>query len=76
MPHEQRQLMLDAPANFFLVYQLDAQQRDRAVAGITTALEHGKVVARIGPTSPLTETAAAHEAVEQGTIGNVIVKIT
>ena len=62
--------------NFFLVYQLDAQQRDRAVAGITSALEQGKLVARIGPTFPLTETAAAHEAVEQGTIGNVIIKIT
>ena len=62
--------------NFFLIYQLDAQQRDRAVAGVTRALEQGKVVARIGPTFPLAETAAAHEAVEQGTIGNVIVKIT
>jgi NADPH2:quinone reductase len=61
--------------SFFLVYQLDVQQRDRAVAGITRALEQGKVVGRIGPTFPLTETAAAHEAVEQGTIGNVVVKI-
>lgn len=41
--------------NFFLIYQLDAQQRDRAVAGVTRALEQGKVVARIGPTFPLAE---------------------
>jgi NADPH2:quinone reductase len=61
---------------YFLVYQLDAQQRDRAVAGINRALEQGKLMNRIGPTFPLAETAAAHEAVERGTIGNVVVKIT
>ena len=61
---------------FFLVYQLDAQQRDRAIAGINRALEQGKLVNRVGPTFPLAETAAAHEAVERGTIGNVIVKMT
>lgn len=61
--------------NFFLIYQLDAQQRERAVAGVTRALVQGEVVARIGPTFPISETAAAHEAVERGTIGNVIVKI-
>lgn len=61
--------------NFFLIYQLDAQQRERAVSGVTCALAQGEVVARIGSTFPLSETAAAHEAVERGTIGNVIVKI-
>ena len=61
---------------FFLVYQLDAQERDRAVTGINRALEQGMLKNRIGPTFPLAETAAAHEAVERGTIGNVIVKIT
>lgn len=60
---------------FFIVYQLDAQQRERAVSGITRALEQGKLDSRIGPTFPLAETAAAHEAVERGAIGNVIVKI-
>jgi NADPH2:quinone reductase len=61
---------------FFLVYQLDAEQRQRAAAGITQALAAGKLINRIGPTFPLTEIAAAHEAVERGTIGNVIVKVT
>ncbi|MDI1263068.1 MAG: NADPH:quinone reductase [bacterium] len=60
--------------NFFLVYQLDALERDRAAAGINQALEQGKITARVGPTFPLAETAAAHEAVEQGTIGNVVVR--
>ncbi|CAD5286686.1 NADPH:quinone oxidoreductase [Bosea sp. 62] len=60
---------------FFLIYQLDAEQRDRAIAGVTRALEQGWLVSRIGPSFPLAETAAAHEAVEQGTIGNVVVTI-
>jgi len=59
-----------------LVYQLDAQERDRAVAGINRVLEQGQLKNRVGSTFPLAETAAAHEAVERGTIGNVIVKTT
>lgn len=59
---------------FFLVYELDAGERERAVTGITRALEQGRLVNRIAqPTFPLAEIAAAHEAVERGTIGNVIV---
>jgi NADPH:quinone reductase len=61
---------------FFLVYQLSADERERAVAGITQALEAGKLVNRVGPTFPLADIAAAHEAVERGTIGNVIVKVS
>jgi NADPH2:quinone reductase len=61
---------------FFLVYQLDAHERERAVGGVNHALEQGKLTCRIGPTFPLTDVAAAHEAVERGTIGNVIVKMT
>ena len=61
---------------FFLVYQLEASERERAIAAITRMLEQGKLINRIGPTFRLAETAAAHEAVERGTIGNVIVKIS
>jgi NADPH2:quinone reductase len=61
--------------SFFLIYQLDAQAREQVVTGITHALEQRRVVARIGPVFPLAEAATAHEAVERGTIGNVIVKI-
>jgi NADPH2:quinone reductase len=61
---------------FFLVYQLDARERERAIAGINRMLEQGRLKNRIGPTFPLDEIAAAHEAVERGTIGNVIVKMT
>ena len=61
---------------FFLVYQLDAAERERAVAGITQTLEADKLHNRVGPTFPLADIAAAHEAVERGTIGNVIVKVS
>lgn len=60
---------------FFLVYELDAQERERAVSAISRALGEGRLQNRIGPTFPLAQTAAAHEAVERGTIGNVIVRM-
>jgi len=61
---------------FFLVYELDATERARAVAGITSALESGKLVNRVAqPTFQLDDIASAHEAVEKGTIGNVVVRV-
>ena len=61
---------------FFLVYELDAAERARAVAGINAALEAGKLVNRVAqPTYRLDDIVAAHEAVEKGTIGNVVVTI-
>ncbi len=61
---------------FFLVYELDAAEREHTVAGITRALEQGKLANRIAqPTYALADIAAAHEAVERGTIGNVVVRI-
>jgi len=59
---------------FFLVYELDAAERERTVAAMTSALAQGKLINRIAkPTYPLADIAAAHEAVERGAIGNVIV---
>ena len=58
---------------FFLVYELDTREREHAVAAISRTLEQGKLLNRIGPTFALADVAAAHEAVERGTIGNVIV---
>jgi NADPH2:quinone reductase len=66
---------------FFLVYELDTRERERAVSGIGRALEQsslsiGKLINRVAtPTYALADTAAAHEAVERGTIGNVIVTL-
>ena len=59
---------------FFLVYELDAAERERALAAIHSALKTGSLLNRISqPTYSLADTIAAHEAVERGTIGNVIV---
>ncbi len=61
---------------FFLVYELDATEREHTVTGITRALEQGKLANRITqPTYALADIAAAHEAVERGTIGNVVVTL-
>jgi len=61
---------------FFLVYELNEGERERAVSGITRALEESALINRVAqPTYALADTAAAHEAVERGTIGNVIVTI-
>lgn len=61
---------------FFIVYELDAGERERAVAAINRALGAGKLVNRVAqPTYPLADIVAAHEAVEHGTIGNVIVTL-
>lgn len=59
---------------FFLVYELDEHERTRAVAAINRALAQGTLRNQVAqPTFALADTAAAHEAVEKGTIGNVIV---
>lgn len=61
---------------FTLVYELDAQERERAVAAIGAALARGNLVNRVAqPTYALADIVAAHEAVERGTIGNVIVTL-
>ena len=61
---------------FFLVYELDAAERERALAAINRALAQGTLSHRIAqPTYGLADIPAAHEAVEKGTIGNVIVTI-
>jgi NADPH2:quinone reductase len=61
---------------FFLVYELDARERERAVTAINRAISAGGLINRVAqPSYPLADIAAAHEAVERGTIGNVIITI-
>ena len=61
---------------FLLVYELDDAERERAVSAISRALEQGKLMNRVAqPTYALADIATAHEAVERGTIGNVVVTI-
>ena len=61
---------------FFLVYELDAAERQRATDAITAALESGKLINTVAqPTYALADIVAAHEAVENGSVGNVVVTI-
>jgi len=59
---------------FFLVYELDHAMRERELTAINSALAHGTLHHRVAqPTFALADIVAAHEAVEKGSIGNVIV---
>ena len=60
---------------FFLVYEQDADARKRSVAAINRALEQDALKNRIGKTFALAEIAAAHEEVERGSTGNVVVTL-
>ncbi|MGI8527419.1 MAG: NADPH:quinone reductase [Pseudolabrys sp.] len=60
---------------FLLVYELDQAERERTVGAISHALEQRRLKHNVGQTFPLAEIAAAHEAVEAGAIGNVIVTL-
>jgi NADPH2:quinone reductase len=61
---------------FFIVYELDEAERARTVGAITKALEGGILMHRVAlPAFKLDDIVAAHEAVEKGSIGNIVVKI-
>lgn len=61
---------------FFLVFELDAAERASAVAGISSALAQGKLINRVDPRKfSLADTAAAHEAVEQGATAKIVVTL-
>jgi NADPH2:quinone reductase len=60
----------------FLVYELTAEQRKAAISELTKLLEGNSLKHSIGARFPLRDIAAAHEAVEQGTVtGNVVLDI-
>ena len=61
---------------FLLVYELTADERARAVAGITRMLEANTLVHNVARTFPLGDIVAAHETVEQGRVaGNVVMQV-
>lgn len=62
---------------FFIVYKQPPMLRAQALGEITAFLEGGKLAHAVGKRFPLAEIAAAHEAVEQGSvIGNVVLEMT
>ncbi|MGE5166050.1 MAG: NADPH:quinone reductase [Sphingobacteriales bacterium] len=59
---------------FFLVYDLDSTERARVLATIDNALKQGALLNRVAqPTYKLEDIVAAHETVERGSLGNVLV---
>jgi NADPH2:quinone reductase len=65
-------LMNSINLKFFLVYELDSQDRERATSGVNRALRSGILSNRVAEPFALDQIAAAHAAVENGTtIGNV-----
>ena len=61
--------------HFFLVYELTPEQRRRAVEGLQGLLESGALKHHIGQHFWLDEIVQAHQAVEGGAFGKVIVEI-
>ena len=58
---------------FFLVYELDAKERERVLTNIDAALRQGTLLNRVAePKYKLDQIIAAHEAVERGSLGNVL----
>ncbi len=61
---------------FFLVYLMPREQRERAAAEITHMLERGELIHNVAQTFDLDDIVAAHEAVEAGkAMGNIVVRI-
>ena len=68
-------VLLDATVRFVLVYTMTRQAHDEAAAVIEAALEEGWLKHRIGARFPLERIAEAHELVEAGGAGKVVVEL-
>lgn len=61
---------------FFIVYNLNPQDRSRAMGHLDALLAQGRLEHNIAARLPLAEAAAAHELVESGrAVGNVVLAI-
>lgn len=68
-------VMLDATVRFVLVYVMDARAHEEAVAATLDGLERGWLKHNIAARLPLDRIAEAHERVEQGAGGKVVIEI-
>jgi NADPH2:quinone reductase len=73
-------MMANARYQFVLVYTVPVGAKDQAVADVSAALTAGAL--RVGDEAglpvhrfPLAQTAAAHDAVEAGTVGKVLITV-
>jgi NADPH2:quinone reductase len=60
---------------FFVVYELRPEDRRAALADLDLLLEMRALSTRIAQVFPLEAIVAAHEAVERGAAGNVVIEI-
>jgi NADPH2:quinone reductase len=60
---------------FVLVYEMTTEEMRAATAAITKMLTEGRLVHNVAATFPLEEIVAAHEAVERGVGGKVVLQI-
>jgi NADPH2:quinone reductase len=69
-------VLKNASFHFFIVYNLAAADRSRAITGLDRILSDGRLTTRIAARLPLSEIARAHELVEGGRlVGNVVIDI-
>jgi NADPH:quinone reductase len=69
-------IVKNATLRCFIVYNLDAADRARAVATLTAMLARGELKHQIAEVLPLAECARAHQLVESGkAVGNVVLRI-
>lgn len=68
-------VMLDATVRFVLVYVMDRQAHEEAVIATLAGLEQGWLKHNIAARLPLDRIAEAHELVERGAGGKVVVEI-
>jgi len=69
-------LFSSARLHFFLVYDLQPQERRAAIEGLSALLAAGRLQHTVAGRWRLDDIAAAHEAVEQGKlIGNAVIEI-
>ena len=59
---------------FFIVYELPPEARQLGIFDLTRWMEQGQIKHAVASQDPLGDIVAAHEAVERGTIGNVVVQ--
>jgi len=60
---------------FILVYEMPAADIDEAIADISKMLAENRLIHNIARTVPLDQIVAAHQAVEAGALGKVVVTI-
>jgi NADPH2:quinone reductase len=66
-------ILSGAAVRFFIVYELSRDARSRGVADLTRWMEEGRLRHAIAAALPLERTAEAHEMVQGGVMGNVVV---